>query len=337
MKLILIALVALAAGKGPVDDSEDFINAIAYLKGGATIVSGGSRLDSSNRRIGVIALSDAATGRPVRQFVNPTDEVLAIATTPDGALLATCDGQRFVKLWNLQGDRPPRTIQGHEERVESLAFSPDGQTLATCGAGIVRLRDVATGVLIGSMRADEEECLNVVVFSRDGARLAAVGNSGVLRVWDVASGRLLLNVRAGQGSINSLALSPDGRIIATAGEDGTVRFWNAVTGISIKVFRPPHLLRDRLDPEALWGPIAFSPDGSVLAAVLFGGEVRLWDTQTCRVMRNIGADDLHLLTAAFSPDGRRLATGTDQGGRLRFWDWTTGQLLDKDSPKSPKP
>jgi WD40 repeat protein/uncharacterized caspase-like protein len=82
-----------------------------------------------------------------------------------------------------------------------------------------------------------------------------------------------------------------------------------------------------------YGFISFSPDGRLVATGHNGGDVVVWDVASGREVRRLsdntgdpGAQDVDgWLWGAFSPDGRRLATGV--GPNLRLWDLWTGKRL----------
>ncbi len=71
--------------------------------------------------------------------------------------------------------------------------------------------------------------------------------------------------------------------------------------------------------------VAFSPDGSLLAAGSVGS-VRLWDTATGSVIRSLDVQQDHVASLAFSPDGKLLASGYSKGS-VRFWNPATGEQL----------
>ena len=65
-------------------------------------------------------------------------------------------------------------------------------------------------------------------FSPDGKTLAVGENSGKIRLWNVAAGRMLLTLPGHKGSVNGLAFRPDGRALASC-NDTEIRLWRAAT------------------------------------------------------------------------------------------------------------
>src|SRR5262249_44595267 len=71
------------------------------------------------------------------------------------------------------------------------------------------------------------ECIG---FSPNGTLLAAGDRDGVIRVWDVETGRELYSSKGHKKWIHALTFSADGRILASCGHDRTVRLWESTTG-----------------------------------------------------------------------------------------------------------
>jgi WD40 repeat protein/serine/threonine protein kinase len=117
-----------------------------------------------------------------------------------------------------------------------------------------------------------------------------------------------------------VAFSSDGKLLASAGGDGRVKIWNSQTGEVIRQI-PAHAKSVVC--------VTFHVDGRRVAAVDVDNQVKVWDWTTgreefrgrCDVGRKFGTAQ----TAAFSPDGRRLAAGSDGG--VRVWDWEDGRVL----------
>ncbi len=156
-----------------------------------------------------------------------------------------------------------------------------------------------------------------VAFSPDSRRLATASADQAIRIWEVASGRLLHTLLGHEGHVLSIAFSPDGQCFASGDVAGVVRLWDARSG----------QLRQRLEGNsALVMSVSFSPDSRRLAAGYADGMLRLWDVKKSALVRTIAGHAGYALSVTFSPDGRRLASG-GADGTLRLWDAGTGRLL----------
>ena len=99
--------------------------------------------------------------------------------------------------------------------------------------------------------------------------LATGSADGTAKVWEVASGRVLLTLNNGRTNpVWSVSWSPDGKRLATAGNDGTVKVWEVSTG--------PVLLPLN-GPVGSVSSVSFSPDGKQVTTVDADGTVRLWE------------------------------------------------------------
>src|SRR5439155_1518074 len=152
--------------------------------------------------------------------------------------------------------------------------------------------------------------VNSVQWSPDGRRVITAGDDGTAQVWDILTGKPVTLPLRHAGKVTLAAFSPDGRRVVTASADHTARLWDAATGKPVG--RP-------MDHST--GRVVFSPDSRLLV-----GNSTVWDVATGQRVVYLNGHTSDVTTACFTPDGRRVVTGSaDQ--TARFWDVLTGRPL----------
>ena len=141
--------------------------------------------------------------------------------------------------------------------------------------------------------------VNAVAFSNDGRLVVSGGADNLIKLWDVATGRLIRTL-AGHGDwINSVSISPDRTQLVSAGRDGTMKLWDIVSGAMIRTFQG---ITDARGTSAM-----FIKDGKVVGSVTTFQKAHLWETATGKLIGEIANDTLK--AAEFFPDGTRLLQG----------------------------
>ncbi len=161
--------------------------------------------------------------------------------------------------------------------------------------------------------------VNELAASPDGFRLAACYQDGAVRIWDVLSGKELFTLHRGSGPVNSVAWNPDGSRLAWSEGDKLV-IWDVAAGKEAFVISATTSGINSITT------IAWSHDGSRLAAGGWPKGVCVWNAITGQLVAQLVGHSGYLICAAWSPDDSRLATGS-QDGTLRIWDAVAGKEL----------
>ncbi|MCY7272704.1 MAG: hypothetical protein LH702_02885 [Phormidesmis sp. CAN_BIN44] len=249
-------------------------------------------------------------------FTQTLGDILAVAFSPDGTLLAT-GIDRDILLWQIAGTRQIATLAGHTAWITSIAFSPDGQLLASgSNDHTIRLWDVPTGQCLITLRGHTSG-VQTIAFSPDGQLLASGSNDHTIRLWNVMTHQLLQVLEGHLDRVLSVLFSPDNQTLISSGDDQTIRLWNLQSGDC----------QQTIATHVNWVlSMALSPDGKTLVTGSDGRTVKFWSLQTGACTGTLPTYEAKVWAVAFSPDGRVLATGSDDK-TVRLWDVQTRQCL----------
>jgi WD40 repeat protein len=256
-------------------------------------------------------------------------DMLAIAASPDGELIATVGADGVTRLWDITTGTETVTLavqQPPTSTVHGLAWSSDGELLATAGIqdgrGVVRVVD-RDGAPVAEVNDDPGIEVTSMAFDPEGRLLATTRRSlgrfdpnvPGLKVWDWRSGEVVMTIPT---PASRVAFDPSGGRIASSSGEGVARVWEVRTADELATLE---------GHTGLIVDVAFSPDGASIATAGSDGTVRLWDADGGSQPLVLQGHRLAVGTVVFSPDGSKLAS-VSFDGTARVWALDLDDLID---------
>ena len=297
---------------------------------------------------GAVGEWDATTGERLAALAGHNSFVVFVRYAGGGRVVSAASGN--VVVWR-SADPNVRTID-HAPRAYAAAYL-DAAHVITVGGDAARLVDAATGRIERELA--HAGISRYVAVSPDGALIATVGKDAI-RIWS-RDGTPVRSLAGHDGTVRMVEWSPDGARIVTAGADRTARIWRISDGSQLQTIPleapafavrwSPNGERILIGTEGHRASLRDAATGAEISAIELGTGVGL-DVQFSpdreRAMVTPAQSSkapvlsvrdgallfeathaIHVLGAAWSPDGATLVTGAADGS-VRAWD-ATGRLL----------
>jgi WD40 repeat protein len=329
------------------------LQAAAVSRNGILVATGGADA--------VARVYTYADGKLLGQFKAP-GPVRGLAFSPNNQVLAAACADRSLVAWNAlynPGQPPPaefgRVLQtfAHDGPAHDLAFAADSATLYSAGADrTIKQWRIASEVPTRTFPHPRE--VDAVAFDPKGTILATGCHDGNVRLFDVAKGAVLKDIKAHPpappptnepNAVYCVAWNPSGTQVISGSKDASLKLWDAATGNLVREFRA---FKEKEFEKGHREPVfcvAFSPDAKTVASGSAGQEraIKLWNVADGSVVRDLanptlkpapgGPPQAHpgwVYGLRFTPDGKYLVSVGEaprHRGYLAVWSVADGQLV----------
>jgi len=238
-------LLLLKDGTTAITAGDDEVIRLWDLTTGAEI----ARLPGHQGTVNALALTldeqlliSASTDRTIRfwdldqrQEVSRIDNahatpINAVVVSPVGQIFASASAGGDIKLWDLQTLAEVGTLDGQAGLINHLVFTRDGQYLASGGLAL-RLWDVNSQQERLAL-AGHDSFINRLEVTADGRRLITASADHTIRIWDLATGDLQMELDQHTNFVNDLWV--DGARLWSASADQSVRVWDTASGMPLE-------------------------------------------------------------------------------------------------------
>lgn len=291
----------IGTGAHDVFEIGGLIGSVAFSPDGTALAAA-----SSNRAVMIWDL----TGQNKPLIFKHPDEVTIVAFDPTGQFVATVGRDRLVRLWNTYWDFTPLPIvlDGLTADGENLSFASDGSFFVGSGyepiARLWRLNGLSPGVQV--FQRSRNDGYSSLAASWASLRSAVVMRQTGRTAWSIATKARLGSV-ASRGEATMAAFATDERHVALAGS-GFVDWIDLRDNSSRRLVAPHGLVLTR---------IAVAPDARLVAAGTRSGPSLVWDVSSDGPPHILTGQTASVIDVAFAPDGKLLASATQEA--IRIW------------------
>ncbi|MFI0595652.1 WD40 repeat domain-containing protein [Streptomyces griseus] len=284
---------------------------LAFSPDGHTLATGGDTYWEEQ----LWDVKDPANPVPLGRPLNHASAVNVVTWSPDSRSLVTSSVNDGARMWNVTDPAQPVLRGKIWTAVGTATFTPDGRTLAIGDGGTVHLLNVTDPEHVVALGNPVTSFLgggSAMALSADGRILAAPDGERTLRLWNIADPahpKSMTSPLAGH-STTAMSFARDGLTFATANGDQTVQLWHL----------PTALLTGHTEAVSSTVP---APNGHILASAANDNTVWLWSTSDpahpvpLSMIKDFSGP---VISLAFSPDGRTLATVANGERRVILWN-----------------
>ncbi len=253
---------------------------------------------------------DVKTGNLLHILEGHENYGLNVFWSPDGSKVATASGDGFLIIWDSNSGEQLILIN-NKDAVLFSSWSPDGSMIATNGLKGVNLWNAESGMIIRSFE-DQTPFDNYSIWSSDGSMIATSSDGYKVNIWNAKTGEFINSYGDKEDKINDITWSPKSDKIAMISHNA-IKIWDLKTSTSRELTFVGKEGRSS---------IKWSPDGKYLASIDERCIAKIWDTETWKVIHELGDNSNCIFDINWSPKGDKIAI-TFVEKDTKIWDLET--------------
>jgi mono/diheme cytochrome c family protein len=277
-------------------------------------------------------LLHSADGAGLRaRLLGESPRIESLLFSPDAKRLYVAGSApaRFgeIQIWDVPATNQLKSFKVSTDSIYGISVSPGGDKIAVgCADKTVRILAAADGREL--LKFDNHsDWVFATAFTLNGQRLISGSRDRAIKFIEVAGGQFIDDINKQLEGVLSLARHPKEDVVVYGGELGSIRLYKISDNQGRTVANKDNNLMREF--ERLPGPVnavAYSPDGSLIAAGGATPEVRLFNAGDGKRVAALKGHEGAIFTVAFRPATNHVATGGFDG-KVRFYDAAKGELV----------
>lgn len=271
---------------------------------------------------------DAFSGRRLQTFEGYTNQITALALSPDNQFLYSGASDNSIRKWDVATGICIQTLEEHTDSVTDIVISNNNQLiLSSSEDGTLKIWSATTGQCFKTIETEQGEVVSTV-FSRDNKKILSAGHyltehASTIKEWHARTGECLKTLVSDDDhdNINAVIYSPDGSLIASAHNEKVIRIWDTNTGECLRI-----LGENETGHSLAVYCIAFHPDGCHLVSGSEDKTIRMWEVNTGECLMTIEAHKKPIESICYNPAGTRFSS-VSRDKKIKEWNAETGECL----------
>ncbi|KAG6851276.1 protein with putative role during mitosis [Arthromyces matolae] len=260
--------------------------------------------------------------------------VTRVAFHPQYSIIASASEDATVKIWDWETGEFERTLKGHTKAVMDVEFDHKGQLLDL----FIKIWDSQNEWKNTKTFPGHDHSVSAVRFLPGDQYIVSASRDRTIRVFDIASTHLVRTIVGHAEWVRCVVPSDDGKWLASGSKDHTVRIWDAQTGesklelrdhendVEVVAFAPIAAYAAIRELTGIPNTDRVKRAGLYIASGARDKTIKLWDTQTGQMLRNLPGHDNWVRALAFHPSGKYLLSASDDK-TIRIWELSTGRCV----------
>lgn len=265
--------------------------------------------------------------------------ITRVAFHPQYSLLASASEDATIKIWDWETGEFERTLKGHQKVVNDVEFDHKGHLLVTCSADLfIKIWDSQNEWKNVKTLTGHDHAVSSVRFMPGDQYIVSASWDHSIRIFDVASTHLVRTIRGHTDWVRCVIPSDDGRFLASASKDHTAKVFDPLTGeqkmelrghehqVEIICFAPIASYDAIRELAGIPNTDRTKRPGAYVATGSRDKTIKLWDTQSGQMLKNLAGHDNWVRALVFHPSGKLLLSASDDK-TIRVWELSTGRCI----------